>query len=135
MNKSDTQMDPVRLAISRRHFFRDCTVGLGGMALTSLLAREATATASVNPLQSRSGHFPGRAKSVIFLFMAGGPSQLELFDLKPELKRLDGQVVPQSFTQGKRFAFIRPDAKLLGTRRRFSPAGQSGVELSELLPY
>ncbi len=108
-------------------------MGLGGMALGSLLARDATA--AVRPLASRPGHFPGKAKAVIFLFMAGGPSQLELFDLKPELKRLDGKVVPESFTRGRRFAFIRPDAKLLGTRRQFSRAGQSGAELSELLPY
>jgi hypothetical protein len=104
------------------------------MALTSLLAQEAPG-ATVHPLRSRPGHFPGRAKAVIFLFMAGAPSQLELFDPKPELIRLDGKVVPESFTKGKRFAFIRPDAKLLGSRRHFHHAGQSGMELSELLPH
>src|SRR6516162_1089557 len=100
-----TQLTPFndwRLALTRRHFFRDCSVGLGGMALASLLAQDAKA-GSAHP-----GHFPARAKAVIFLFMAGGPSQLELFDPKPTLNRLHGQTVPASFTQGKRFAFIRP---------------------------
>src|SRR4051794_2101709 len=105
-------------AQSRRAFLRTSTLGLGGVALASLL-NEGRAQ-DVNPLQARPGHFPARAKNVIFLFMAGGPSQLDLFDPKPTLKRLDGQVVPTSFTQGRRFAFIRPDAKLLGSRRRFT---------------
>ena len=80
---------------------------------------------AANPLAARPGHFPAKAKSVIFLFMAGGPSQLELFDPKPKLKRLDGQVVPESFTRGRRFAFIRPDAKLLGTQAAVRACGPS----------
>ena len=76
-------------------------------------------------------HHAAKADRVIFLFMAGAPSQLELFEPKPELNRLSGQVVPQSFTQGKRFAFIKGDAKLLGTRRSFSKAGQCGMDISE----
>jgi hypothetical protein len=122
---------------ARRHFLRDCTVGLGSMALGSLLERDgfAQSPGAVNPLRARPGHFPAKAKNVIFLFMAGGPSHLELFDPKPTLQRLDGQVVPSSFTAGRRFAFIRPDAKLLGSRRRFARAGRAGMSISELLPY
>ncbi len=118
--------------LTRRYFLRDCTLGLGAMALASL--GQANAQAG-NPLAPRPGHFPARAKRVIFLFMAGGPSHLELFDPKPTLQRLDGQVVPESFTRGRRFAFIRPDAKLLGSRRRFYRAGQVGADFSELLPH
>jgi hypothetical protein len=118
---------------SRRAFLRTSTMGLGAMALSSL-ASESRAQAS-NPLRPRPGHFTARAKNVIFLFMAGGPSHLDLFDPKPTLKRLDGQVVPSSFTAGRRFAFIRPDAKLLGSKRRFQRVGKNGIEISELLPH
>ena len=130
---------------TRRDFLRGSTMGLGSMALASLLNEGHCQSPSPpaplpggegrNPLQARAGHFPAKAKAVIFLFMAGGPSHLELFDPKPTLQRLDGQVVPDSFTRGRRFAFIRPDAKLLGTRRRFFKAGQSGADVSELLPF
>jgi hypothetical protein len=124
-------------ASTRRHFFADCGVGLGALALGSLLADESQAAdrGTSNPLAPRQPHFPPRAKRVIFLFMAGGPSQLELFDNKPKLQELDGQVVPASFTKNKRFAFIKGDAKLLGTKRKFARHGQSGAELSELLPH
>src|SRR5262249_27140289 len=92
-----------------------------------------------NPLAARPGHFPARAKSVIYLFMAGGPSQLELFDYKPQLQKYSGQPIPDSFIQGRRFAFMdtftneRP--KLLGTIRKFARQGQSGAWVSELLPH
>ena len=76
-----------------------------------------------DPLAARPPHFAPRAKSVIFLFMAGGPSQLELFDPKPKLQELDGQVIPESFVANKRFAFIKGDAKLLGTKRKFAQHG------------
>jgi Protein of unknown function (DUF1501) len=125
--------------ITRRHFFSGCGVGLGGIALGSLLAEDCRAATSLpsvaNPLAPRAPHFQPRAKRVIFLFMAGGPSQLELFDFKPKLQELDGQVVPPSYTKNKRFAFIKGDAKLLGTRRKFATHGKSGAELSELLPH
>ncbi len=131
----ELQLDEVRtLAQTRRHFFHDCTVGLGGMALASLLGSQ-PAEAATNPLTPRKAHFAPKAKAVIYLFMAGGPSHLELFDYKPTLQKLDGQVVPQSFTEGKRFAFIKGDAKLLGTRRKFERCGQAGMWLSELLPF
>jgi len=124
-------------ASTRRHFFAECGVGLGALALGSLLAEESQAAGqrTSDPLAPRQPHFPPRAKRVIFLFMAGGPSQLELFDYKPKLQELNGQVVPASFTKNKRFAFIKGDAKLLGTQRKFARHGQSGAELSELLPH
>ena len=127
------------LSTTRRHFFGQCGVGLGSLALGSLLAEEGRATVEppdpTDPLAPRAPHFAPRAKRVIFLFMAGGPSQLELFDYKPKLQELDGQVVPPSYTKNKRFAFIKGDAKLMGTRRKFARHGQSGAELSELLPH
>ena len=118
---------------TRRAFLRTSTMGLGSMALASLFNEGRAQDA--NPLAPRPGHHPAKAKAVIFLFMAGGPSHLELFEPKPTLQRLDGQTVPESFTRGRRFAFIRPDAKLLGTRRRFGKAGQAGIEVSQLLPH
>ncbi len=145
-------MNP-QLQLARRHFFRDCRVGLGAMALSSLLMAEKgraeprNATEGVpysaaggpaganDPLAPHSPHFAPKAESVIFLFMAGGPSQLELFDPKPKLQELNGQVIPESFVASKRFAFIKKDAKLLGTRRKFAQHGQSGQTISECLPH
>ena len=125
--------------ITRRHFFHDCRVGLGAMALGSLMADGRPAAAATQPSGFTAGtrglHHEPKAKSVIFLFMAGGPSQLDLFDDKPKLRELNGQVIPESYVKGKRFAFIKPDAKLLGTARKFAKYGQSGAELSELLPH
>jgi hypothetical protein len=97
--------------------------------------RSAAAAASVNRLAAKAPHFPPRAKNVIYLFMAGAPSQFEMFDYKPELQRRDGETAPDSFfPKDKSFAFIGKGAKLLGTRRQFSRHGQCGVEISELLP-
>ncbi|QJW92687.1 DUF1501 domain-containing protein [Frigoriglobus tundricola] len=123
------------LARTRRHFFRDCGVGVGAMALGSLLARDAAAKERTDPLAPRKPHFAAKAKAVIYLFMAGAPSQLELFEPKPELNKLHGQKVPESFTKGKRFAFIKGDAKLLGSVRKFETIGQCGMDVSELLPF
>ena len=124
---------------TRRHFFGQCRVGLGSLALASLLSDgrllAARRSDDVNPLSPKETHFPARAKHVIFLFMAGGPSHLELFDYKPKLQVLDGEVIPPSYVENKRFAFIKKDAKLLGTRRKFSKCGESGAEISELLPH
>jgi hypothetical protein len=135
-----TPQDQHLLHQTRRHFFAQCGVGLGSMALASLATGEAIAKPQAdeqvrNPLAVRPPHFEAQAKSVIFLFMAGGPSQLELFENKPKLKELDGQVVPPSYTQNKRFAFIKGDAKLLGSRRKFAFHGQSKAEISECLPH
>jgi hypothetical protein len=110
-------------------------VGLGAIALGEMLRREAAAEdRTVLPLAPKATHFPPRAKRVVFLFMAGGPSHLELFDYKPKLQELDGQVIPESYVAGKRFAFIKQDAKLLGTRRKFQRFGECGMELSEVIP-
>jgi hypothetical protein len=133
---------------TRRHFFADCGVGLGSMALASLLvdgqpasamaSEESTPPRSADPLTARPGHLPAKAKSVIYLFMAGGPSQLELFDYKPQLQKYSGQPIPDSFIQGRRFAFMdiftKEHPKLLGTVRRFARHGQSGAWVSALLP-
>ncbi|HEY1600344.1 MAG TPA: DUF1501 domain-containing protein [Pirellulales bacterium] len=120
---------------SRRQFFSDCGLSLGGMALAALLDREGQGATRSDPLATRPPHFAPRAKAVIQLFMAGGPSQLELFDQKSKLRELNGQAIPPSYTDGKRFAFIKPDAKLLGSKRRFAQHGASGAEISELLPH
>ncbi len=122
------------LARTRRHFFQDCGVGVGSMALASLLARESAAAARQDPLAPKKPHFEPKAKAVIFLFMAGGPSQLDLFDPKAKLNELHGQKVPESFTQGKRFAFIKGDAKLLGSPQKFAKAGNCGMDISHLMP-
>ena len=108
------------------------------MALGSLLAGEANSATPKqrrDPFAPKPPHFAPRAKRVIFMFMAGGPSHLELFDYKPKLQELDGQVVPPSYVKNKRFAFIKGDAKLLGTQRTFSRHGNCGTELSDLLPH
>jgi len=95
--------DPFRLlGRTRRHFFRDCGVGLGSIALSSLLAADKPAP-SADPLAPKTPHHRSKAKSIIYLFMAGGPSQLEFFDHKPKLNELNGQPIPASFIEGKRF--------------------------------
>lgn len=128
------------LQATRRHFFSQCRVGLGAIALQQLLSDQAPArtvpTQVTNPLSPRPGHFPSRAKNVIFLFMAGGPSQFDLFDRKPKLMELDGQPAPESFfPKDKSFAFIGKGAKLLGSSRKFQRYGECGMELSELVPH
>ncbi len=130
---------PTPSPIARRHFLHECGVGLGKIALASLLtdsfsARAAT-TLAANPLAPRPPHFPGKAKRVIHLFMAGAPSQLDLFDHKPELAKLEGKPLPASVIGGQRYAFIRPDAAVMGPRFQFARHGQSGAELSEKLPH
>jgi hypothetical protein len=134
------EREPVdsRLWRTRRHFFSDCRVGLGRIALASLLtgssvARRAGAVDS--PFAPHSAHFAPRAKRVIYLFMAGAPSQLELFDHKPRLAELEGKPLPPSVIQGQRYAFIQPNAAVLGPRFRFARHGESGAELSEVLPH
>jgi hypothetical protein len=120
--------------LARRWFLEQCGVGLGTVALGSLLAREGYAKAA-GPLAPKQPHYSPKAKNVIFLFMAGGPSHLELFDHKPELEKFDGTLPPEELLQGYRAAFINPNSKLLGPKFKFSKHGQSGTEVSELLPY
>ena len=121
---------------TRRHFFGDCGLGVGAMALGSLLAADGRARAAAEPA-AIGAHFPARAKRVIFLFMAGGPSQLDLFDHKPELSKRSGQPIPASFVEGKRFAFMDSSHRvdLLGTKRSFAQHGESGAWVSDLLPH
>lgn len=124
--------------LARRWFLSQCGVGLGAAALTELLDRRGAAQAAVNgtnPLAAKSPHFAPQAKNVIYLFMAGAPSHLELFDNKPELAKWDGQLPPAELLKGYRAAFINPNSKLLGPKFKFSQHGQSGAELSELLPH
>src|SRR4051812_43255546 len=114
------------LSLTRRHFFQDCGVGLGKVALASLLSgalRPLSASAdsvAIGPLAPKPPHFPAKAKAVIHLFMSGAPSQLELFDNKPELTRLEGKPIPPSVIGGQRYAFIRSDANTLGPRFQFA---------------
>ena len=131
------------IEITRRHFFHDCRVGLGKMALASLLAQEAgsaladtsTVAPLANPMAPRAPHFAPKAKAVIHLFMAGAPSQLDLFDNKPKLKEYEGKPVPPEIVGGQRYAFIRPDAHCLGPQFKFARHGESGTELSEVLVH
>jgi hypothetical protein len=122
---------------TRRHFFARCGVGLGAIALERLLRRDAARAAAALPPSAGGGpRHPPRAKRVIFLFMAGGPSQLDMFDHKPELSKRSGEPIPQSFIEGKRFAFMNSSHRtnLLGTRRSFSRHGASGAWASDLVP-
>ena len=125
------------LAATRRHFLSDCPMGLAGMALATMESKAAPDRAA-DPMALRPTHHEPKAKSVIYLFMAGGPSQLDLFDHKPELGRLHGQPIPESFVKGKRFAFMstfsKDRPKLMASPRKFRQWGQSGASVSELLP-
>jgi len=121
--------------MTRRHFFQECGVGLGKIALASMLCRGASAAPFENPLAPRPAHFAGKAKHVIYLFMAGAPSQLDLFDSKPVLKKYDGQPIPEEIVKDQRYAFIQRDAALMASRFEFAKHGQSGAEISEMLPH
>ncbi|MFM1770419.1 MAG: hypothetical protein RJA22_2948 [Verrucomicrobiota bacterium] len=130
------------LPLSRRWFLRECGVGLGKMGLAALLAdafparaRAAAPAAPADPMQPRPPHEPGKARAVIHLFMAGAPSQLDLFDYKPELFKLEGKPLPPSVIGGQRYAFIRPDAAVMAPRFKFRNYGQCGLQISEMLPH
>ena len=120
---------------SRRWFMKDCGVGLGAIAAAQLLAEESDAASTADPLAVRQPHFPGKVKNVIFLFMAGAPSHLELFDYKPQLAKFDGTLPPAELLKGYRAAFIDPNSKLLGPKFKFARHGESGAEISEILPH
>jgi hypothetical protein len=125
------------LEITRRHFFEKCAVGVGAIALNQLLAADGHAAVKINPafpMEPRAPHYAPKAKRVIYLFMAGGPSQIDLFDHKPELNKLSGQKPPASLMSGKRFAFLKGNETLLGSPRKFGTYGKCGMTLSELLP-
>src|SRR5829696_900729 len=127
------------LNVTRRHFFSECGYGVGKAALASLLCagtvRGDNPHGSPGPLAPKKPHFAGKAKAVIHLFMTGAPSQLDLFDYKPELARLEGKPLPPEVIKGQRYAFIRPDAAVLGPRFKFAKHGKCGAELSEMLPH
>src|SRR4029453_18118663 len=126
---------------SRRRFLREWAGGIGTIALWHLLGLEGrTVSASdnsprANPLEPRPPHFAPRARNVIFLFMAGGPSQVDLFDPKPQMKKWDGQPLPPSMTEGLRFAFVKPTSKVWASPREFTRHGQAGMEFSDWLPH
>jgi hypothetical protein len=122
---------------TRRHFFEQCGVGLGSMALGSLIGNRTAAAApqAGSAMAPREPHYKPRAKSVIFLFMAGGPSQLDMFDDKPMLRKHHGSLPPQSYLDGKRFAFLKGTETLLQSPRRFRRYGECGQEISDALPH
>ena len=122
---------------TRRFFFGSCGMGLGAIALHDLLSRNASAAEAKSaepkgPLAPKQSHFPAKAKAVIYLHMAGSPSQLDLFDYKPELVKHNGQPCPKEFLEGKRFAFIRGVPNMLGTPFQFAQHGPGGAWLSQL---
>jgi len=125
---------------TRRHFIRSAGAGIGGLALASLLADDLPAATKPEidpkrPLLPRPSHFPGKAKRVIYMHMAGSPPQHELFDFKPKLIELNGQPCPESLYKKERFAFIKGIPNMLGTPYKFSQHGECGAEMSELLPH
>jgi hypothetical protein len=127
-------MDPFALRHqTRRWFLKDCSVGLGALALGQLFARDGLAAGVQGG--TAAPHFPARAKHVIYLHMAGSPSQLDLLDEKPKLKELDGQPVPQELITQERFAFIKGTPKVLASPYAFARHGQCGANISELLPH
>lgn len=132
-------MDPriERLALqTRRHFLRDSQLGVGALALTSLLGRDSQAAsgAEINPLAPKPAPLPCKAKRMIYLHMTGSPPHLDLFDYKPELVKRDGQPCPDEYLKGRRFAFTSGVPKLLGTPRKFELRGKSGVWMSDAIP-
>ncbi|MCA9191701.1 MAG: DUF1501 domain-containing protein [Planctomycetales bacterium] len=128
-------------AQTRRHFFSRCGVGVGSVALASLMSRGTPAHGADlklgNPLAPKPTHFAPKAKNIIYMFMAGGPSQLEMYEYKPKLSELNGKPIPQSFVEGKRFAFMDSSHRndLLGTTRTFAQYGENGTWVSDVLPH
>jgi uncharacterized protein (DUF1501 family) len=138
MIENELRAEYARL-LTRRWFLRQCSVGLGSMALASLLggesARGAAAPKPTDPLRPRPPQFKPKAKRVIYLFMGGAPSQLDLFDYKPTLAKYNGQPVPKEVVMGQKYAFIKPDAALYASEFKFARHGACGAELSEALPH
>src|SRR3954463_13147068 len=127
------------LALNRRDFLTSSASGLGLLGLASVLGSEGllapAAHAGTGPMTVKAPHFAPKAKSVICIYMEGGPSQMDLFDPKPKLLELDGQKMPESLTKNVRFAFLQKDtATIMGSHREFKKHGQSGMEFSDLLP-
>src|SRR5262245_8417543 len=127
-------MNPIfeqKLNQTRRHFLKYSGLGIGAMALASLEGKASPA----DPLAPRPSHFPGKAKRVIYLHMAGSPPHLDLFDYRPELVRRTGQNCPDEFLRGRRFAFTSGVPRLLGTPQPFAQRGQSGQWMSAAVPH
>jgi len=128
---------------TRRHFIKSCSLGLGGLALSSLISCKGNSSSPVstgspltgNPMGPKPPQFPGKVKNVIYIHMAGAPSQLELFEYKPELEKLNDKECPPSLMEGKRFAFIRGVPKMLGPQANFKQHGDSGAWISNYLPH
>src|SRR5438034_5761323 len=116
-----------RVTRNRREFIRDACCGFGSLALASLFHRDRARAEMTNPLAPKRPHLPAKARSVIFLFMAGGPSHIDTFDPKPLLNDLEGQARPKEFGEVK-YQFVQKDAKLLGSKRTFRKYGRSGIE-------
>ena len=122
--------------VARRWFLRDCALGVGGIALANLLQREGRAEPSERDLlKPREPHYAPKAKRVVFMFMAGAPSHLDLFDPKPELSKRDGQLPPAEILKNYRAAFINPNSALLGPKYPFKKYGSNGIELAEIVPH
>jgi hypothetical protein len=126
--------DHVRLTRNRREFLTDAFCGFGSIAFGAMLSQEAARAATYNPLAPKPPHMKARAKSAIFLFLAGGPSQMETFDPKPLLNELEGQKRPASFGEAK-YQFVNAESRLLGTKRTFKKYGKNGIEVSDLFPH
>ena len=136
MNHTDLVQEALARYVSRRWFLRDCGLGLAGIAAGALSSRNSVAAPQAdNPMAVRQPHFPPKAKRVIYMFNAGAPSHLELFDNKPELTKRNGQLPPAELLKGYRAAFINPNSALLGPKFKFERHGQCGMELSEVLPH
>ena len=127
--------------VTRRHFFGQCAMGVGAIALDAMLNSDGWGSPQrprvdpARPMASRQPPLKAKAKRVIYLFMAGAPSQLEIFSDKPKLRELSGQKPPESLMKGRRFAFLKGNEKLMGTRRSFARYGKCGMTLSELMPH
>lgn len=138
---ADKELNPEHLKnISRRHFLLESAAGLGAATLGTFMfgcnsRSTSPLSAALDPMAPKVPHFMGKAKRIIYLHMAGAPSQLELFDYKPELQKLNNQLCPPSLLEGKRFAFIRGVPKMLGPQAAFKQRGQAGAYVSENLPH
>jgi hypothetical protein len=124
-----------RFLLRRRRFLKEVACGIGMMGLADLLAADGRTADTANPLAPKKPHFPGKAKNVIFMFMEGAPSQMDLFDPKPALQKYAGQPLPDSLASQLRLAFTKKDAKILPSPRVFRPHGQSGIEFSDYIPH
>ncbi len=137
MNHQQHRAAARRKELTRRWFFQDCGVGLGAIALGSLLGQSAGAASAeaAGPMAAKKSPLPAKAKRVIYMFMAGAPSHLELFDYKPQLEKFNGTLPPPELLKDYRAAFINPQSKLLAPKFKFAKHGKSGAEISELLPH